>query len=608
MSPYKNKWLFYYDLNLKEIVQAKLGLLGSSLELLPFKNIKEIKILNKKIVFIAVSDLSFIQDLHLKHPIIVFFKTFRVDENVLVPITQNNLLEGCFDLDNVLKVLDPYLHNQSGKMNSISSESIKEINLFTERVSKVESLSELLLELKHEFRSIKKINSTLLAVNKFSDGLDLLFFQGEKIRTASLNAHSEEGSRMRMNQQQDRNLLAATLGRPIAKILAVPILGGVNPVTIFIEHDLNEVELSSILDFISRRLQVIETILDVLLIERRLNEASQLWEKTFEGISDPVAIVDKEFNLLRGNKKFRQFPKMKKCYEVFFDREEACSTCPLSNFNNKEDVTVGQIAGNKNSYEVHSSPIYLYNKTQVAGFANHYIDQTETLGLKSRIIQSEKMAAIGHLAGNIAHELNNPLTGIRSYSQLLIKEMKSESQISQDLLEVEKAAARCQKIITNLLEYTQVQQESLTNVSLNLVVEKTIPMLKSALYSYNLKIEQKNQTVIVKANEQLLQQVLFNLVLNSTQAMSDRGEIQITVAKDGKQAILKVKDNGPGIPRDIQDQVFEPFFTTKEKGKGTGLGLSMVKKVVESFAGKIKLISHPQQGTEITLYFPLQPT
>ena len=487
-------------------------------------------------------------------------------------------------------------------------ENVKSINKFTKSVSQVESLSDLLMELKKEFRSIKKINPPILALDKMDEGIDLFFFQGNKVHIASVQDFSEVGSRMRKNHNQDRNLLAKILGRPVAKLLAVPIIGGVNPITIFIEHDLTDSEITSLTDYLSRRLQVIETILDVLLIERRLNEASQLWEKTFEGINDPVAIVDKEYNLLRGNKEFRKFENKKKCYEVFFNSVEPCSTCPIAKSAKSQPVVTTNVSIDNTTYEVHSSPIYLYNQDRVAGYANHYIDQTETLSLKSRIIQSEKMAAIGHLAGNIAHELNNPLTGIRSLSQLLLKELDVNTQTAQDLVEVEKAAARCQKIITNLLEYTKGQQEALKEVSLNEVVEKTIPMLKSALRTYNLDINQIDKPVNVKANEQLLQQVLFNLILNATQAMEEKGQIEVRVKKEGEEAILSVKDNGPGIPQDIRDQVFDPFFTTKEKGKGTGLGLSMVKKVVESFAGKVRLESQSPGGTEISLYFPLSPT
>ncbi|MCB0355853.1 MAG: HAMP domain-containing histidine kinase, partial [Bdellovibrionales bacterium] len=361
----------------------------------------------------------------------------------------------------------------------------------------------------------------------------------------------------------------------------------------------------NLMEYISRRLQVMETILDVLLIERKLNEASQLWEKTFEGITDPVAIVDKDFNLLRGNRAFNNFTNHKKCYESFFAGTQPCEACPILKISSKKSKVTERVIIEDKTFEVHSSAIFLYNANQVAGYANHYIDLTDTLRLKSRIIQSEKMAAMGHLAGNIAHELNNPLTGIRSLTQLLIKEIAKDSQVAQDLIEIEKAAARCQKIITNLLEYTKDQQGLLKPVHLYEVVEKTIPMLKAALRPYNLHIEPLDKNIVVKANEQLLQQVLFNIVLNATQAMSGQGEITIELAQVDSHAQLSVSDTGPGIPSEMREKVFDPFFTTKEKGKGTGLGLSMVKKIVESFSGTVWVDPHVSEGTRITLNFPL---
>ncbi|MCB0391169.1 MAG: HAMP domain-containing histidine kinase [Bdellovibrionales bacterium] len=608
MQRKKEKLILYIENSLKNKIVSQLGLLESQIEFKYFTEVEDVVLNNKKNSFLVCTSLLSLKNLKSNSPLVIFLEDTDLDTNYVIDISQNNYLLGIYSTEELLDKVQKYLHHQLFDKAPIQYENVKSINKFTKSVSQVESLTDLLMKLKNEFSSIKKINPPILALNKISEGIDLFFFQGNNVRVASVEVNFQKSSRMRKNDSKDREILAKTLGRPVAKILAVPVTGGMTPITIYIEHDLRDAELINLTDYLSRRLQVIETILDVLLIERRLNETSQLWEKTFESIKDPVAIVDKDFNLLRGNKSFLKSPQQKKCYEVYFNIEEVCENCPIKLNANKENVLTGTININNKSYEVHSSPIFLYNQERIAGYANHYIDLTETIDLKSRIVQSEKMAAIGHLAGNIAHELNNPLTGIRSLSQLLIHETSRDTQINQDLQEVEKAAARCQKIITNLLEYTKTQQGDLKKVSLNDVVDKTIPMLKSALRSYNVNIQKSAKPVNVLANEQLLQQVLFNLILNSTQAMDGKGEISVSIEILDNKAMLIVKDTGPGVPQSLQEKVFEPFFTTKEKGKGTGLGLSMVKKVVESFSGKVQINNSQLGGAEITLTFPIYQT
>ena len=601
----KDKWLFLYDREWEEIVIPKLALLQSRLQCLPMDKESVIQLKSKKPIFIALRHLTSIVNLRIHAPLVIFYNQLNdLDMDLLAALTQDHSIFGVFPFEKVFEVLHEYFNNFES-LNSMQSEGFRKTNRFTQRVSKLESLSELLVELREDMRAIKKVGGPLLLLNYLDEGLELLFFQTEKVCSVRIKQSLSWDTQTRHNAKQDRQLLAMVLGRPIAKVLAIPIISGIHPVTLFIEHDLTEKEMTSFMHFINQRLQIIETILDVLLIERRLNKASQLWEKTFESLSDPVAIIDKNYNLLRGNKKFRQYPENKKCYKVFFNLSQPCQNCPIYESHSQQQVSVTPLRVHNSSYEVHSSPIFLYRQQDIAGYAHHYIDQTETLVLKGRIVQSEKMAAMGHLAGNIAHELNNPLTGIRSLAQLLIAEMESDSSLAQDLIEVEKAASRCQKIITNLLDYTKEQQGELNDVSLNEIVDKTIPMLKSALRPFNLHIEHNMTPVIVKANEQMLQQVLFNIILNATQAMHERGDIRVVVDMKQGEALLRVVDNGPGIPQDLQKQVFEPFFTTKEKGQGTGLGLSMVKKVVESFQGKVLLKSHEQEGTELSLHFPV---
>ena len=271
----------------------------------------------------------------------------------------------------------------------------------------------------------------------------------------------------------------------------------------------------------------------------------------------------------------------------------------------------GQIKRNGRVYDVLSYPIIIEGDQTSTNVINHYVDVTVARQLHGQVVQNEKMAAIGLLAGNIAHELNNPLTGIRSLAQILISEIKDENPLKNDLREVENAAARSQKIIENLLEFSKGGglEEREQKIALNEVVERTLPMLKTAMRDHRSEINLTEETTLVKAEPNLLQQVVFNLVNNACQAMTDPGTISVEteIVKEGKAAkvCLKVRDTGSGIPDEIKDAIFEPFFTTKEEGRGTGLGLSMSQSIIQNFGGEIRVESEVGKGSTFMVYLPL---
>ena len=241
---------------------------------------------------------------------------------------------------------------------------------------------------------------------------------------------------------------------------------------------------------------------------------------------------------------------------------------------------------------------------------NHYVDVTASRELHGRMIQSEKMAAIGLLAGNIAHELNNPLTGIRSLAQVLLAEVPAVGTLQDDIREVEKAAERSQKIIENLLDFSKGEADTKqTLISLNDIVRRTLPMIKTAMREHRSEMSLSDDEPKVKVEPHLMQQVVFNLVNNACQAMRDPGTIAIDTDTEtdgsGRWSVLHVTDTGVGIPDEIIETIFEPFFTTKEKGQGTGLGLSMSQQVVQKFGGEIRVKSAVGEGTRFTVRLPI---
>lgn len=229
-----------------------------------------------------------------------------------------------------------------------------------------------------------------------------------------------------------------------------------------------------------------------------------------------------------------------------------------------------------------------------------------------KLQQIEKMAALGQLVSSIAHELNNPLTSIMGYAQLLLARTTG-SDLNADLAKIHDEAERAARIIKNLLllarEHTTVREQ----VDLNDIVQRTL-----ALRAYELKLE--NITVACDLDPQLplvlaeggqMQQVFLNLILNAEQAIGlarGHGHIRIRTCKlAAKRVMLEVTDDGPGIPSAIAARIFDPFFTTKPAGIGTGLGLSIVTGIVQAHGGAIRLAGSSASGATFCIELPAMP-
>ncbi len=362
------------------------------------------------------------------------------------------------------------------------------------------------------------------------------------------------------------------------------------------EVGINETEMGSFKSFLFERVESIAITVDRLMLENDLVQFSYRWEKTFDGFRDPIAIVDYEYEVLRSNKKFSDRLDHRKCYQKFAQRSHPCEGCPVPKAVASGAPQSGNILIGQKVFEVHSYPIVVENSQRITNVVNQYVDVTQNRDLYLRMLQSEKIGAIGLLAGHIAHELNNPLTGIRSLAQVL--QISTENKaLKEDLKEIEKATERSQRIIKNLLDFATESQSESRPVTWENIIEKTSPMLKSAMRLHRQNFHLNSGEAYFLAEPSLMQQVFFNLVNNACQAMKSPGTLTVESMVEGSEIILKIQDTGTGIPDEIQRKIFEPFFTTKKEGLGTGLGLSLSQKIVENFGGKVALVQSSNQGT-----------
>ena len=342
------------------------------------------------------------------------------------------------------------------------------------------------------------------------------------------------------------------------------------------------------------------------------------WEDTFEAITDGIAIYDAELTLLRANPALAKLldttPEAlvgKHCCEVLSHCEgpgtASCLHRRTMETRGPTSVEVEEPRLNR-TLHVFSFPIF----DEVGDFKGtvHTIrDATEEKLLRAQLLQTEKLAAIGRLVSGVAHELNNPLTSVMGYAQLLQTADVSQ-EIKDDLRSIYQEAQRSAKIIENLLTFARKEKTEKRYTNINQALSDTLE-----LRAYQLKVD--NIELIRQLDEHLpstmaaphqLQQVFLNLINNAHQAMLDhQGEKRLIVRSETDDEVIRVKvtDNGPGIAEDTLRNIFDPFFTTKEVGQGTGLGLSIAFGIVQEHGGQIWAESEVAKGTTFTVELPI---
>jgi PAS domain S-box-containing protein len=237
-------------------------------------------------------------------------------------------------------------------------------------------------------------------------------------------------------------------------------------------------------------------------------------------------------------------------------------------------------------------------------------DITERTQLEEQLRISEKMASLGLLAAGVAHEVNTPLTGISSYTQMLLEQSDPQDPRTAVLEKIEKQTFRAARIVNGLLHLSRSNAgdaSERTRVDLNAVVGDVMSLLEHQFQKGSVKIRRElaDGQVPVVGFEFKLQQVFLNLFLNARDAMPSGGWLTIATRVEGDEAIAEVSDTGGGIPPEHLDRIYDPFFTTKPIGHGTGLGLSITYGIVREHEASIHCESAPGQGTRFTLRFRL---
>ncbi len=348
-------------------------------------------------------------------------------------------------------------------------------------------------------------------------------------------------------------------------------------------------------------------------IARAKNE----WEKTFDSASEGIVMIREDHHILRLNKSAARMMGGsveefvgRLCYEVIHDSGEMPQECLMKqSFSGSSSIRGEQEMDDGRTIELVVDPVY-GNAGHPIGAIHFMRDITEAKRLRKQLLQSEKMIAVGQLVAGVAHEINNPLTGVIGYAQLLMAR-DIDDQTKKDAEGICHEAERATRIVRHLLSFARKYQPERKTVDINAVLRETIELKEYELRVNNIHVEAAldDGLPLTAADPHQLQQVFLNLINNAEQAMrEDRGTGLLKVstqAIDGKIRISFV-DNGPGVPEDIRGRIFDPFFTTKEVGKGTGLGLSVCYGVAQDHGGRIWVEPSPDRGATIIMELPVE--
>ncbi|MCX8065814.1 MAG: ATP-binding protein [Candidatus Hydrogenedentes bacterium] len=344
-------------------------------------------------------------------------------------------------------------------------------------------------------------------------------------------------------------------------------------------------------------------------LDRELKEKNQQLATTteyltnlLESISDGVIAIDLNGKISIFNRSAQQIlgysleEVVGKHFEKVFGRTFLPNTRSLKP--NKLKAKSGRMIPiaekNSNIVNTEGTPI---------GIVKVFQDLTEILELKSSIQQKETLALIGEMSATVAHEIRNPLGGIRGFASLLAKDIPTTDTKYKYVEKIIQGIQTLEKIVNDLLEYTRPLEIHYNQINLFKTIQESIEILNPDKRRISIDIKCP-KTIEILGDENKLKQVLRNIFTNSIQSIKNKGKITTSVENENNFVKIEIKDTGCGIKEDVLPKIFSPFFTTKEKG--TGLGLAISQKIIGAHGGQIKAESKYGKGTKITIWLPIE--
>jgi PAS domain S-box-containing protein len=349
----------------------------------------------------------------------------------------------------------------------------------------------------------------------------------------------------------------------------------------------------------------------------RIEHAAEEWRTTFDSITDFISIHDRDNRIIRMNKAManalKTTPKAaigRDCGEVMHGTKEPPANCPQRQaLNTGQPATIEMFEPTLGIHFQESvSPIF-DAKGEVSGSVHIVRDVTQQKRMEEQLVMTDRLASIGELASGIAHELNNPLTSVIGFSQLLM-ENDIPDNIKEDLGTVYSEAQRAAAIVKNLLTFARKHAPVKQLSQVNIIIEDVLRLRAYEHKVNNIEVDKRLATNLpeIMVDHFQMQQVFLNIIVNAEAAMLEaHGKGKLVITTERVNSVIKVTfaDDGPGIPKENMKRIFSPFFTTKEVGKGTGLGLSICHGIVSEHGGRIYAESEFGHGATFVVELPL---
>jgi two-component system, NtrC family, sensor kinase len=263
-----------------------------------------------------------------------------------------------------------------------------------------------------------------------------------------------------------------------------------------------------------------------------------------------------------------------------------------------------------NEIPVSISAAILYDEGKEWGSVGVFTDIREKLKMEKQLLRSEKLSSLGKLSAGIAHEINQPLTGVLTFAHLLLRKFRDDERTRKDLETIVRETTRIRGIVQGILDFARETRMQKKPRRIEQVLDQTLEMIVHQQRFFGISLEKQydptTAEVVVDAN--LMEQVFMNITLNAVDAMHGQGKLTVTTAMERNWVEVIFSDTGKGMPEEVLDKIFDPFFTTKESTEGTGMGLGLAVSygIVKSHGGDIVVSSQPDQGTTFTIRLPIE--
>lgn len=341
----------------------------------------------------------------------------------------------------------------------------------------------------------------------------------------------------------------------------------------------------------------------------------KLWESTFNAIRDGISVHTRDLRVIQANEALGRLLGLPKeqllqnhCCMIMLGRDTPLPNCADLRATAEVPCQVTEVIERPNGQilRVTVDPL-LDEEGRVYGTVHVVSDITEQVLLERRMARAEQLALIGEMAAGLAHEVKNPLAGMKGALEIILEDLPDGNPHRPVLHHVLEEIQRINRIITDLLDYARPRPPSHVQTDVNRLVEHVVSATRVQLVNNHITVEfqpaPELPSIIVDPDE--LQKVVLNLLLNAIQAVHDHGHIVVRTSYDPQERAIKlsVTDDGEGIPPENLDKIFRPFFTTKKRG--TGLGLATCQRIVTGYGGTITVTSEVGKGSTFTVTLPL---